>query len=329
MSPPEVWGPPIWTFFHKLAENVNESHFNKLKTQLFSFIKRICSFLPCPECSKDASLFLGKININKIDNKIEFKKLIYIFHNYVNSKKRKPMYNYSNIDVYKKYNMINVLNNFIKVYNTHGNMNLLTESFQRKLVITDFKKWFLQNIKYFLIFNKVQNIENNKEGNTEKKKVKFKEIIEEVEPDQNVIEEPDQNVIEEQVQIVEEVQVQIVEEVQVQIVEEVQVQIVEEVQVQNVIEEPEQNIEEQVQIVEEVQVQIVEEVQVQIVEEVQVQIVEEVQNVIEEPETDENIIEQVQNVIEEPVQIVEEEPNFQEFIQQQQNKKSKKKNKKN
>jgi hypothetical protein len=257
MSPPEVWGPPIWTFFHKLAENVNESHFNKLKTQLFSFIKRICSFLPCPECSKDASLFLGKININKIDNKIEFKKMIYIFHNYVNSKKRKPMYNYSNIDVYKKYNMIHVFNNFIKVYNTHGNMNLLTESFQRKLLIVDLKKWFLQNIKSFLLFNTSQNIENNKEidkeGNTEKKKVKFKEIIEEVEPDQNIIEEVQVQIVEEevQVQIVEEVQ-NVIEEVQLQIVEEeVQLQIVEEeVQVQ-IVEEPVQIVEEPVQIVEE------------------------------------------------------------------------------
>ena len=24
MSPPEVWGPPIWTLFHVLAEKINE-----------------------------------------------------------------------------------------------------------------------------------------------------------------------------------------------------------------------------------------------------------------------------------------------------------------
>jgi len=251
MSPPEVWGPPIWTFFHKLAENVNENHFNKLKIDLFSYIKRICSFLPCPECSRDASLFLGKININKIDNKTEFKKLIYIFHNYVNSKKRKPMYNYSNINIYKKYDMIHVFNNFMRAYNTHGNMNLLTESFQRKLVITDFKKWFLQNIKCFLIFNKVQNIEtdkesdnkDNNEGNKEKKKVKFKEVIEEEEDiDQYIKEEPDEveNVEEKLNEYIKEH----VEEVQNVIEEPEQLQIVEEIQ--NVIEEPEQ-----IQIVEE------------------------------------------------------------------------------
>ena len=30
MSPPSVWGPPIWRFFHILAENIHEEDYNKL-----------------------------------------------------------------------------------------------------------------------------------------------------------------------------------------------------------------------------------------------------------------------------------------------------------
>jgi len=218
MSPPEVWGPPIWTFFHKLAENINENHYNKLKNPLFFFIKRICSLLPCPECSKDATLFLAKIDINKLVKKNEFKKLIYIFHKYVNVKKRKRIYNYSHIDVYKKYNMIQTFNKFISVYNTNGNMNLLTESFQRKLLISDFKKWFLQNIKSFLYCDRIHNPNLNPNPNL-KNTINYDSICEKKEPE--IIEEHDKEVVEEKV---EEHDKEVVEEIikeETEIVEEI------------------------------------------------------------------------------------------------------------
>ena len=173
MSPPEVWGPPIWTFFHKLAENINEEHFNSKKNELFSYIKNICALLPCPECSKDAVIFLGKIDINKIQTKEQFKNLFFIFHNYVNNKKRKTIFQSSNLDIYKKYNLINVYNNFIRVYNTNGNMKLLNESFQRKMLISKFKIWFIKNIKIFVPYikptlkNIIENIDENLYKNTD------------------------------------------------------------------------------------------------------------------------------------------------------------------
>ena len=45
-----------------------------------------------------------------------------------------------------------MLNRFLSVYNTKGNMQLLTESFQRELIIADFKKWFFLNIKGFTTY---------------------------------------------------------------------------------------------------------------------------------------------------------------------------------
>jgi len=150
MSPPEVWGPAIWNLFHMLAEKVNEELFTFIKFDLFGQIKRICLYLPCPECSIHATNFLAKININNINNKIEFRNLFYLFHNYVNAKKRKPLYNYSNITKYNNYSFIHVVNNFISKYNTKGNMKLLSESFQRNLVINDFKSWINKNIRGFI-----------------------------------------------------------------------------------------------------------------------------------------------------------------------------------
>jgi hypothetical protein len=150
MSPPEVWGPAIWTLFHVLAEKVNENVYPFIKVELFSQIKRICGFLPCPECSADATNFLAKININDLKSKLEFRNIFYLFHNWVNAKKRKPLFNYSTLASYNNYRIVHVINNFISKYNTKGNMKLISESFQRNLVLNNFKSWITKNIRAFI-----------------------------------------------------------------------------------------------------------------------------------------------------------------------------------
>jgi hypothetical protein len=161
MSPPEVWGPPIWTFFHTLAEKVNDEQFDKIKFGIFSYIKRISNFLPCPECSLHASHFLARININAIQNKNQFKQMLFVFHNTVNKRKNKPAFKIENINKYQNYNIGVTFNNFIKVYHTKGNMNLLTESFQRNLLISDLRKWLINNHKFFKS-PKIKPQQNNK-----------------------------------------------------------------------------------------------------------------------------------------------------------------------
>ena len=150
MSPPEVWGPAIWRLFHTLAENINENMYKHIYPQLFFQIQRICKFLPCPECAKDASIFLAKVKLSDLKTKRDFINIFYLFHNYVNAKKRKPLFNYGNIYIYKNYRIINVVNSFISVYNTKGNMKLIAESFQRQFIIKDFKIWIMNNIKFFI-----------------------------------------------------------------------------------------------------------------------------------------------------------------------------------
>jgi hypothetical protein len=173
MSPPEVWGPPIWTFFHTLAEKVNEEYFLSIKTSLFFFIKRICNFLPCPDCSQHANRFLAKVDINKIKSKLDFKNMLYVFHNTVNKRKHKPLFSYVNVNIYKNYNVGTTFNNFVSVYHTKGNMNLIAESFQRNLLVKDLKVWLISNHRYFRPSKKQKplpidiNIENKVENNTD------------------------------------------------------------------------------------------------------------------------------------------------------------------
>ena len=150
MSPPEVWGPAVWTLFHTLIEKMNPNAYTHVIGSMFGMIIRICKVLPCPECSNDASNFLAKIKLSDYKTKDEFKNMLYLFHNWVNAKKRKPLYNYSNLQKYTGFNLIFVLNNFIAKYNTKGNMKLLAESFQRSFVVKDLVSWFKTYVRAFI-----------------------------------------------------------------------------------------------------------------------------------------------------------------------------------
>jgi hypothetical protein len=147
---PEEWGPPVWIFLHTLAEKIKEDKFNELFPFLFNHIRRICSVLPCPECSNHANNFLSKVLVQNIKTKSDFKNVMYSFHNLVNYRKKKEVYKIEDLSIYEKNNIIDKYNHFISVYHTKGNMKLLTESFQRKIILSDFRKWLLINIKSFL-----------------------------------------------------------------------------------------------------------------------------------------------------------------------------------
>jgi len=149
MPPPNIWGPPTWTLLHTMTEKIHEEDFNKLMPQMFGLIKRICSNLPCPDCSQHATIFLAKLKREQIATKNDFKNMLYLFHNMVNAKKKKPLFNYANMSAYQNLNIANVFNNFVSVYNTKGNMKLLTESFQRALIVKDLRRWLMNNHESF------------------------------------------------------------------------------------------------------------------------------------------------------------------------------------
>ncbi len=146
----EIWGPAVWTLFHTLIEQLNEEAFTFVAPQMYAQFVKICRLLPCPECAQDATQFLAKINSSHIKSKIDFRNTFYLFHNWVNAKKRKPLFNYSNIQIYGKYNIIVVFNKFLSVYHTKGNMKMLAESFQRNLTVSSFKGWFTSVISAFM-----------------------------------------------------------------------------------------------------------------------------------------------------------------------------------
>jgi len=140
-----VWGPPTWTMLHILAEKINESDYSRLSAQLFGMVKRICAVLPCPECSQHATTFLTTIKQSNLSTKEDFSNMLYLFHNRVNVRKKKPLFNHLDITKYNQINIQIAFKNFIAVYNTRGNMKMLAETFQRQLVIKDLRNWLNTN----------------------------------------------------------------------------------------------------------------------------------------------------------------------------------------
>ena len=145
----EIWGPATWNFFHTIVEKIKEEHFNIIGPQVFQMIRRVCLNLPCPECSQHATAFLNRVNFSKIHSKDQFKEMVCFFHNSVNQRKRKPMYPCSELAIYADYNLIQVFNRFVATYHTRGNFKLLAESFQRKIVVQELKKWLSEHLQYF------------------------------------------------------------------------------------------------------------------------------------------------------------------------------------
>lgn len=131
----ETWGNNIWYLFHSLAHKIKEDKFEIHKENIFFIIKTICNTLPCPDCSKDATTMLNKINFDTIKNKHDLKMFVFNFHNAVNVKLNKPKFNYEHLDIkYQNTNIDALYNNLYIIYTSNTNIpQLMSSSFHKNL----------------------------------------------------------------------------------------------------------------------------------------------------------------------------------------------------
>jgi hypothetical protein len=142
----EIWGNNIWYLFHGIARKINENKFKQNKEDMIFILKNICNTLPCPECSRDATALINKVNFDYINNKNDFELLIFNFHNSVNKKLNKPLFDFKEIN--NKYNNINIdalFNNFYIIYTSNTNIpQLMNTSFHRQNIFPKIKKSLLK-----------------------------------------------------------------------------------------------------------------------------------------------------------------------------------------
>lgn len=126
----KVWGNATWYLFHTLAEKINEEYFLEKKKEFFDFISIICKNLPCPDCAEDATIILKNVNFNNIQSKDNLIDFFYQFHNKVNVKLKKPIFEKDDLNKYKNANTFNIIKNFLYHYFTRDyNDKMLIQSF--------------------------------------------------------------------------------------------------------------------------------------------------------------------------------------------------------
>jgi len=148
---PNQWGPPTWIFIHTLAHKIKEDSFSIISQQLIQQIQQICYNLPCPECCQHAHQFWSKVKCSNIVTKNDLTNLLFVFHNTVNKRKAYKPFRYDSLAIYKNSQLIESYNRFVKVFNTKGNMSLLIESFHRKMMLAQLRKWLMTNLHHFNI----------------------------------------------------------------------------------------------------------------------------------------------------------------------------------
>jgi hypothetical protein len=138
----EIWGSSVWNLFHTIAYKIKEDKFEFHKSNLIYILENICNTLPCPDCSRDASSMLKKVDFSKINNKEDFKLLIFNFHNAINSKLNKPLFDFNELDnKYSKANIDAIYNNLNIIYTSNTNIpQLMSSSFHRQHIFPKIKE---------------------------------------------------------------------------------------------------------------------------------------------------------------------------------------------
>ena len=110
----KIWSNPTWTFFHVFAEKVSEQFYNRNRDICLQIIKSICNLLPCPVCRVHATNYMRRINIRQLNTKNNFKRMLFVFHNHVNRRLRKPLFKehelikYKDIDIFTSVDLMSV-----------------------------------------------------------------------------------------------------------------------------------------------------------------------------------------------------------------------------
>lgn len=145
------WGPCTWYLFHTLAEKIKEDQFIILRLPLINIITSICGNLPCPDCANHARQKMSSLNITNIKTKEDLKLMLLIFHNEVNMRNGKPLFNESDLNnKYSVANTNNIVQHFIQIWSKRTpNPKLLTVSFHKNQTLQNFINWWNTNHQYF------------------------------------------------------------------------------------------------------------------------------------------------------------------------------------
>jgi hypothetical protein len=145
----EIWAVPTWVFFHTIAEKINEGFLKNNAANVLIFIKLVCNNLPCPDCREHASHYLSSVKPRHIDTKEKLKDLFFTFHNDINGRLRKPIFQKKNLAKFKNGRLDVIYRLFIfgltKKYGQTLLPGVIMRTLRRKNAGNQIKKWCEQN----------------------------------------------------------------------------------------------------------------------------------------------------------------------------------------
>lgn len=139
------WGEPLWYFFHSFSEHISEECYEKNKEEICTILKTICANLPCDDCTKHAKQYTRySLNPKNVPTKQALKDYFFTFHNSVNVRLRKPIFN--DYDKYKNAKLRPIINNFIHVYGRNSNpIRGFHNTLSRNQIINTIKNFILRH----------------------------------------------------------------------------------------------------------------------------------------------------------------------------------------
>jgi len=172
-------GPPIWVLLHSIVEKVKNDNFNNYKLQLFNLIKKICIFFPSVVSSKNANAYFSNFNPNYINNLIDVKMFLFNYHNFINKKLEKPIFNYYELTKYDSVNIPVLQNTIVNLYTKNTYIKLLPNYFNMRETLNELNIFLFNNIYSFIkISEPIKEVNNARENIVEQETVLVEDVVE-------------------------------------------------------------------------------------------------------------------------------------------------------
>jgi FAD-linked sulfhydryl oxidase len=139
------WSIPTWYLLHGIAEKIKEDYYIKNKDDIINILNDICYNLPCPYCRTNAIKYLKSKNFALLKTKQDFKLFIFNFHNNVNKKLNKKIFDKNILKKYKTINLLNVWKLFDKEFNSNYLTSHDFNKWRRNISSSYIKKYFNKN----------------------------------------------------------------------------------------------------------------------------------------------------------------------------------------
>jgi hypothetical protein len=147
-----VWGPATWYVLHCMVLKLNDNAPPPVLEKVKVMISRIAANLPCPTCSSHATSYLKQNNFSKVQTLPELRMFMFVFHNKVNERLKKPTLTYEeHVTLYNSMMLSMVLTNMMTIYKSMNqtSVTMMLYSYHRTSMIKDVNVFFAENQSYY------------------------------------------------------------------------------------------------------------------------------------------------------------------------------------